>query len=79
MAKDKDKNWISLPFSGFSTKSKPADSADHDKQTNGHHGKTKGAQWELNHQKSAAEVSKMAEEEVIADYNSPIHMCMTAC
>lgn len=74
MAKD-NKPWLSLPFAGASTKTHPDTSAGQDGQQNGQNGKQNGAHWEL-HQKTAAEVSKMKEEDVVADYNSPIHMCM---
>lgn len=73
MAKDK-KGWLSIPFAGSSTKTKPDTSAGQHAQHNGQNGKQNGAQWELR-QKTAAEVSQMKEEDVIADYNSPIHMC----
>lgn len=33
------------------------------------------AALDLSHQRTAAEVAKMTEEDLIADYNAPIHMC----
>ena len=71
------KGFLSLPFLGSSKEtqqqSPTAQDGQHEKKrTNGN-----GAQWEVSQQKSAAEVAKMREEEVIADYNSPIHMCMS--
>lgn len=71
------KSWLSLPFIGSSSRGQQQNASDHNgrhatRPTNGD-----GARDDANHQRTAAEVAKMKEEDVIADYNSPIHMCMS--
>ena len=75
------KKWISIPFprssgqgerKGSRNQSSQPGPADANGDSNGH---GKRAPTELALQRSAHEVSQMAEEDIIADYNSPIHMC----
>ena len=68
------KSWLLLPFTGASNKTKHGTAATHDGQHENQRAGENGAHNDFNRQKTAAEISKMKEEDVIADYNSPIHV-----
>ena len=69
--------WLSLPFLGSSKRPeqrrRPSKSASSDQPINGLNGAS--VERELARQTTAKDVAEENEEDVVADYNSPIHMC----
>jgi hypothetical protein len=75
----KKKSWLSLPFLGSSEEPEKRIAKEHTNKprANGHghgNGQDSGIEYELAREATAKEVAQKTEEDIVQDYNSPIHM-----
>ncbi len=68
-------SWLSLPFLGSSEEPEQRIAKEHTNKprTNGD-AHSSGIRYESTREATAKEVADMTEEDIVQDYNSPIHM-----
>lgn len=72
----KSPGWLSLPFLGGTKEREGEGGSSGGPLNKGHNGSTNGLELELSKKETAEAMRKKKEEDILVDYNAPIHMCM---